>query len=199
MKAKATLETVRLAVSELREQNERPTVRAIMAITGGSPGTISKHLARVIEEETVFEQAPDITPSLLNGLKVEIARHIGVATQQLQDTLSKGKAFNEDLIGRLIEAENVAEEARLEARAEREKFRILDGESGAKIAGAQARADELTRQVRRAEEISEGAANQIIKLKGEIAFVRGQLEERAATEKSLRQTIESYEKKRGDE
>lgn len=195
MKAKATYESVKQAVLNIRKRNENPSVRAVMDETGGSFTTISKHLSKILEDETVADLAPDITPSLITALKAEIARHIEGTTKGLDEALEKQKTFNLELIKKLENAESLAEESELKAREVQLKYDELKSLHDAELAAFKARELSLKEWAERAEERTNSAIEQLSSTKEELAFMHGKCEELKNRVVERNATIQCLEEK----
>jgi chromosome segregation ATPase len=195
MKAKATYESVKQAVLNIRKRNENPSVRAVMDETGGSFTTISKHLSKILEDETVADLAPDITPALITALKAEIARHIESATNGLSEGLEKQKTFSLDLIKQLENAESLTKESELKAREVQHKYDELKSQYDTELAAFKARELSLKEWAERAEERTHSAVEQLSSTKEELAFMYGKCEELKNREVERSATIQRLEEK----
>ncbi|MHB8975521.1 MAG: DNA-binding protein [Trichloromonadaceae bacterium] len=110
MQAVATIETVRQAIQQLEDEGRKVTGRAVLAITGGSLGTVLKLIRQAQEEGDEAQNAAEIPEALQNAIRAALATAGKDARQQIEDRIT----LAEDMRTQALEGLQAAE-ARIEA------------------------------------------------------------------------------------
>lgn len=150
-----TFQVVEKIASEMLSQGVRPTVRGVIAVTGGKTETVTRHLRDFNEkrENEVGKMADEIGSSKVASLIAgEIQSIVDKKTFQLAEAVESQKQQAEELLGLLeeqaSESESVQEAARLAvAKATQEATE--------KIEKANAKADKCVQEQQQAQKESE--------------------------------------------
>jgi len=95
VKTKATYENVISAIAKLEKNHQEITLDAILSITGGSKGTVFKHLKRYKEEYQTFQAIDgELSAVVQNAIMAEIAIKMKAAKRQLETNLTEEKAIS---------------------------------------------------------------------------------------------------------
>ncbi len=101
---KVTLEEVAEAVMQLREDNEKVSIRNIMSITGGSSSTIPRLLAQFLDDEAQEEQFKVIGKELTRALLSKINAITDRKTANIRSHISAARELRDDAINELKQA-----------------------------------------------------------------------------------------------
>ena len=171
MQQVATIESVRQAMRRLEAEGQRITGRAVLALTGGSKGTVLS-LIREIRDQAVpaLEEGIEISDSLKLGLAREMSAVVQAAREQMSTEIDQAKSDAAEALESLVSAEArieqlVAELEELRAdslqrQAEAEKAEALAEE---KLAAYRGRVAELETERKQLIEAGETARTELAK------------------------------------
>ena len=191
-KPEVPYERVAEAALGLYAHGERVTNRAVRAISGGSPATVSKHLKRFEQEhpEASARQraaAPDLPAGVLRVLQDELRRRDAEVSAVLEEQLATAQETLDDLTrenGELQEQAGLIERDRDDLAAERER---LQGQVQQQAADLQRLQEQLEQERAAAETARVALAQERLRAEGAKELADSLKSER----ESQRQTLET--------
>jgi hypothetical protein len=168
-----TFEQIEKVASDMIIQGVKPTVRGIMAVTGGKTEVVSKHLRDFFEkrDNEVSKMADELGGSniaklIASEMQIVADRH----TTELQEINLRQKEQIDELIELLNERVHDAEQAKADAAAQIEK---ASRDAAEKVDAATAKAEKTVIAAKQAESDSEKA---LLKAEGMVQSAREKAE-----------------------
>lgn len=149
MKQVATYETVAAACEQLKEENQNVTGRAVMAITGGSLGTVLKLIKQW--RNNVALNSTNATAEIPKELQTAIIRAIGLAqneaVEKLKETVEQSDSRESEALVALAQAEKRIDQLTKELETSLKRVEEVQAEAEKESAVAAEKNDTLTRRV----------------------------------------------------
>lgn len=205
MQQVATAETVARAIRNLEAEGQKVTGRAVLAITGGSLGTVLQHIRTYREQGAPAAAAKEI-PESYQGATLRLIGQVQAETRQaLQEQITAAQASEAEALEGLSGAEQqikalTAELDRVKAKAEADRQAAEKAAAVAteKIEGQQQTIEALQKECRQLIEAGEAARTEATKAQMQVERADQAAEKAEAKTRMLEEIVDQLRNQLGD-